>query len=278
MAWKATKKRSNKAVSPAVSAVIITGIMATLITVAFAFASNFLLFRMAESEFNSSKQFMQTLGLQIDDVAWVVGRTETARYSSRYGDVAFEPALNYTIYVNTTTQSNLKFYTNITGIICFNMPVEHYSMGNDYFELIYPSSNYGFLSEGASAPVANVFSIERLPMTDGSYVRTVVVPTIRMLSLTIGNTKYVRLYLPILNATSEDAPRLSQSVTLTGKSVSKWGGTVTGIRIEVDFPEAGFDNFFFNFPQTEESIQLTSGTVVLELYVGEVNLALGMHA
>ncbi len=276
MAWKATRKRGNKAVSPAVSAVIITGIMATLITVAFAFASNFLVFRMAESEFNSSKQFMQTLGQQIDDVAWVVGKTETARYSGRYGDVSFEnETLNYAIYVNTTTQSNFNFYSITTGIICFNMPVEHYSMGNDYFELIYPSSNYGFLSEGASAPVASVFSIERLPMADGSYVRTVVVPTIRVLSLTIGDTKYVRLYLPIL--LEGESPKHSQSVTLTGEKIYKLAEIVTGIKVEVDFPKTGFDNFFFNFPETEEPITLT-GETVLELYFGEVDVALGVHA
>jgi len=229
---------------------------------------------MAESEFSSSRQFMQTLGLQIDDVAWVIGRTETARYSSKYGDVAVKTALNYTIYINTTTQSNLKFYTNTTNIICFNMPVHHYSVGNNYFELLYPSSNVGFLLSGASAPVARVFAVEKLPMADGSFVRVVVTPTIRMLNLTIGNTKYIRLYLPIL--VEGEAPRHSQSVTFTSESISKTGDTVTGIKVEVDFPLAGFDNLFFNFPNTEESISITEETV-LELYVGGVDMALGVH-
>lgn len=275
MVWKWTKKRrNNKAVSPAISSVIITGVMVSLITVALSFASNFLLLRMAESEFSSSRQFMQTLGLQIDDVAWVIGRTETARYSSKYGDVAVKTALNYTIYINTTTQSNLKFYTNTTNIICFNMPVHHYSVGNNYFELLYPSSNVGFLLSGASAPVARVFAVEKLPMADGSFVRVVVIPTIRMLNLTIGNTKYIRLYLPIL--VEGEAPRHSQSVTFTSESISKTGDTVTGIKVEVDFPLAGFDNLFFNFPNTEESISITEETV-LELYVGGVDMALGVH-
>lgn len=278
MSLKRTKKcRNDKAVSPAISTVIITGVMVTLITVALAFASNFLLFRIAESEFYSAKQFMQTLGLQIDDVAWIIGRTETSRYSSRYGDVAFNLALNYTIYVNTTTQSNQKFYTNITGIICFNMPTTRYSIGNDYYELIYPSSNNSFLLSEASAPVSKIFVVERLPMTDGSFLRIVVVPTIRMVNLSISNTNYVRLYLPILLEGA--APKHSQSVTLTGESVSKIGERVTGIKIEVSFPleEDGFNEFFFNFPETEESISLVNETV-LELYVGGVDVALGVHA
>jgi len=66
-----------------------TGTVVALISVALVFANNLLSVRMAESEFNSAIQVMQTVGLQIDDVAWVIGRTETARYSSRYGDVGF---------------------------------------------------------------------------------------------------------------------------------------------------------------------------------------------
>jgi len=268
------KRRNDKAVSPAISTVIITGTMVALISVALVFASNFLLVRMAESEFESSKQFMQTLGLQIDDVAWVTGRTETVRYSSKYGDVAFKNALNYTIYINTTTQINRKFYTNTTGIICFNMPIEHYSVGNSYFETIYPSSNTGFLLSGASASLARIFALQKLAMSDGDFVRVVVSPTIRMLSLSIGSTKYVRLYLPILS--EGEAPRHSQSITLAGESVSKLGETVTGIKIKTSFPLAGFDNSFFKFPQTEQQIPLT-GATVLELYVGGVDVAFGVH-
>lgn len=268
------KRRNDKAVSPAISTVIITGTMVALISVALVFASNFLLLRMAESEFVSSKQFMQTLGLQIDDVAWVTGRTETIRYSAKYGDVAFKNALNYTIYINTTTQTNRIFYTNTTGMICFNMPIKSYSVGNNYFETIYPSSNTGFLLTGASAPLAKVFALQKLAMSDGDFVRVVVSPTIRMLSLSIGSTKYVRLYLPILS--EGEAPRHSQSITLAGESVSKLGETVTGIKIKVSFPLVGFDNSFFKFPQTEQQIPLT-GTTVLELYVGGVDVAFGVH-
>lgn len=277
MALESTRRhRSNRAVSPAVSSVIITGVMVTLVTVALAFASNFLLVRLAESEFNSGRQTMQTLGLQIDDVAWIVGRTETVRYSSKYGGVSLWQALNYTIYVNTTTQSNLRFYTGLTGIISFDMPVSQYSLGGDYFELIYPSSDGSFLFNETSAPVARTFVVEKLPMSDGSFIRVVAAPTIRALSLSIGDTPYVRAYLPILSR--GETPGNSQSITLTGESTStKSIDGVTGITIEVSFPISGFDNSFFSFPQTVESIQL-SGETVLEVYVGEVDVALGAHA
>jgi hypothetical protein len=250
--------------------------MVTLITVALSFAGNHLLLRMAESEFNASKQFMQTLALQIDDVAWVIGQIETARYSGKYGDVAFTQALNYTVYVNTTAESNKKFFADTTGAICFNMPISKYSIGNGYFELIYPSSHGGFLSSGTSAPVARTFATQRLPMADGDFIRVVVVPTIRMMKSSVGGVEYLRLYLPILS--EGDTPRHSQSVTLTGESITtKTMENVTSIKIELNFPIAGFDNFFFHFPRTVESISSTNGTV-LELYVGAVDVALGVHA
>ena len=278
MALESTRRRRrDRAVTPAISTVIITGIMVALVTVAFAFASNFLLVRMAESEFNSARQTMQTLGLQVDDVAWIVGRTETMRYSSKYGGVSFRQALNYTIYVNTTEpQSNLRFYTGLTGIACFDMPVSQYSLADDYFELVYPSSDDRFLFNETSAPVTRTFVVEKLEMADGSFIRVVVAPTIRVLSLSIGDTPYVRAYLPILS--QEETPGNSQSITLTGESTTtKTIEGVTGIKIVVNFPVSGFDNSFFNFRETVESIQL-AGEAVLEVYLGGVDVAFGAHA
>ena len=155
------------------------------------------------------------------------------------------------------------------------MPVARYSISNEYYEQIYPSSDNRFLLSGTSAPTARIFAIEKLPMADGSFLRVVVAPTIRMLNLSLGETNYIRLYLPILSEGS--APNRSDSVTLTGKSVVKTGEIVTGIKIELNFPLQGFDNFFFKFPQTEETMSL-SGETVLELYVGEVEVGLGTHA
>lgn len=270
----APKGRRNRAISPAISTVIVTGAVVLLVTVALAFASNLLSYRMAASEFDSSKQFMKTIGLQIDDVAWVVGLTETVRYSSRHGNVQLESALNYTIYVDTATEENQVFYSNVSSIVCLNMPTAHYSVANDYFELIYPSDNE-FLMEGSSAPVSRVSVIQKTPMADGSFVRIVDVPIIRMVQSTIADTTYVRLYLPILREGA--TPRKSQSVSLTGHSiVTKIEDGVTGVRVALDFPQLSFDNFFFKFPDTEKSVAFAE-SVVLELYVGTVDVSLGVH-
>ena len=271
-------RKDERGVSTAISTVILTSAVVVLLLVAVVFANNFLTARMAENEFSAVKQFMQTVGLQIDDVAWIIGRTQTVRYASKYGQVNFESAaLNYTVYVNGTVY----FVNYTTGILLFNMPIDKYSVGNNYYESIFPS-NKSFLQVGSSAPVSYVYVIEKLPMNDGDYVRVVVVPIIRVLNSTIsagGTVKnYFKFYLPILSAGAN--PRLSQSVTLTGRNVSvKTMEGVNLVNVSVSFPKSslGFGQGFFNFDKTVEILSVPSGSVV-EFYTGEVVVSLGMHS
>jgi len=280
------KKRSGKkAVSPAISTVILTGAMVAILSVALGFANNFLSSSVAEGEFDSSKQLMQTVGLQIDDVAWTVGRTETILYASQYGKVMFVPsALTYTVTVNGVSTS----YE--TGALMFNLPTSSYSVTNNYWERIFPVQDESLTLKGTSAPVARVFVVERLPMADGSYIRVVVAPSIRVLyssiNTSISSTYYVRMYLPVLNA--GEAPRLSQSFTLTGESLNAHTvNEVTRISVTVDFPSegSGLDSVFFNFPDNSEELDVPSmgvlpseyDNVVLELYLSEVSVDFGLN-
>jgi hypothetical protein len=251
--------------------------------VTIVFANNFLDARIAENEYSSNKQFMLTTGLQVDDVAWTIGRTQTVRYSSRYGNVKFEPSvLNYTFEVYDGSWRNVLNTT--TGIILYNMPTSMITYGNNYLERIFPSSD-SFLQNGTSAPVTTVFAVEKLPMDDGSYTRVVVAPLIRMLSSTVGETSYVKFFLPFLNNGTNKY--LSQSITLTGTDVNKVTiRNVTQVRITVAFPSTaesrGFAQDFFNFEKQVITLNSASSPIlpansVVELYVGTVSVSLGLH-
>ena len=125
--------------------VIVTSAVIVMILVAMVFANNFLNARMAENEFSTNKQFMLTTSLQVDDIAWTIGRTQTVRYSSRYGQVGFQnDALNYTFEVYSDGGWHQLFNLS-TGAIMFNTPVSQYTLGNNYFERIYPTSNGSFV-------------------------------------------------------------------------------------------------------------------------------------
>lgn len=270
-------RKNKKAMSPAVSTAIITSAVVVMLLVTVNFANNYLSQRIAENEFGAMKQFMQTIGLQLDDVAWTIGRTQTVRYASSYGQVYFEsPALNYTIYVNDNPVANFT-----TGVLLFNMPTSRYNMANDYHERILPSADRHFLQQGTSAPVSHVFVVEIVPMNDGNYIRTVVAPSIRLLNSTIstgGTTRnYYNFYLPILNQGSH--PRLSQSVTLQGTTVNvQTTGDVSKVKVRVDFPKSGlgFDEQFFDFDSLEEEVDVPNGSI-LEFYTSEVIVSLGLQ-
>ena len=256
-----------------------------MILVAMVYANTFLNSQVAQNEFSANKQFMLTTGLQIDDIAWTIGRTQTVRYSSKFGNIKFQSAaLSYSFEVNTTL--GWEVLTNVTGVvtgmILFNIPVSTYSVGNNYFERISPSSNGSFLQQGPSAPVSHVFCVEKLPMNEGNYTRIVVVPSIRMLNSTIAGpqqnaTNYVKFYLPTLVPSSTN-PYLSQSITMSGNDITKViKSGVNKVRINVTFPNdgtLGFNSGFFNFDHISETKILPANSVV-ELYIGKVLVALG---
>ena len=274
------KSLGKRGMSPVISTVIMTGAMVVILSVALVFANNLLWSRVAEGDFDSARQLMQSVGLQIDDVAWTVGRTQTIRYASQYGDIEFEAdVLNYTVTVNGEEKS----YE--TGILMFNIPTSRYSISDDYWAKIYPERDENLTLKGTSAPVARVFAVESTPMPDGKYIRVVVAPSIRVLysNITTGNppttTHYVRMYLPVLKL--GNSPRLSQSITLTGKSLNATTKTdVNSISVTVSFPKegSGFVPDFFKFPgDNPENFDFTEyGDVVLELYVSEVSVAFGV--
>ena len=291
------KSSGKKAISPAISTVIMTGAMVAILSVALVFANNFLWSRVAEGDFNSSKQLMHTAGLQIDDVAWTTGRTETVRYASQYGDVVLEsPLLTYTITVEVDGIPVPYVFSNTTGALLFNLPTSRYSINNGYWARIFPDQNTSLTLKGTSAPVARVFAVEKLPMADGSYIRVVVAPSVRVLFSSINsskdtvyeNTRYIRMYLPVLSA--GESPRLAESFTLIGESVKAHTlNDVTGISVAVSFPQEespdNFDSEFFNFPANFEELDVPSIVapsvkgyqhVVLELYLSEVSVGFGV--
>ena len=213
-------RNNSRAVSPAISTVIMTAALVVLVFVAMNYANTTLNLQIAGDEFSASQQFMQSVGLQADNVAWTIGRTGTVDFTAKYGLVRFVPnVINYTfeVYSGGSWQT---VYNSTTGMVMYKVPIASYNLGNNYFNRIIPENNGSFLQWNASAPIAQVFATEKLPMSDGSYARIVAVPTIRALNSTlVTGGSYYKFYLPTLIGGPN--PYLSQSVTLTGSSLTK---------------------------------------------------------
>jgi len=286
------KNRGSKAISPVISTIILMGTTIALLMVTIVFINNRLWSSVAESDFNSARQYMQTVGLQIDDVAWTMGRKETVRYASSYGSVSISQteAINYTIYVKTQGSSTYQYFANYAShILLFNIPTSKYSLANGYYEQIYPQTSNTITFSGTSAPVARVFAREILtpPMTDGSFARIVVTPAVRVLSSSMNSSSskvyYLKLYLPVLEAGS--AHGSAQSVTMIGASiVTRTLSKITSINVTVTFPlttrAQGFDSSFFRFSSLSQVINVPVGydNAILELYGGKVETVLGVQS
>jgi hypothetical protein len=282
MTIKQSLRKNRRAVSPAVSTVILTSAVIVMILVTMAYSSTYLDTRMAENEFNTNKQFMLTTGLQIDDVAWTIGRTQTVRFSSRYGSAKLvDGVMNFTFEAGDgNTWSTLGSY--LTGIVSFNMPIQAYTLGNGYNVCLYPSNRSFLQGPSASTPVSQVMVVEQVPMVEGNFTRIVAVPMMRMLNSTISGTAsqyYYKFYLPTL--TSGANKYLSQSVTLAGVGVTKFAMTgITQVRVNVTFPKAasqGFNSNFFNFTSNSQIYSFAASSTV-ELYVANVTVSMGLTA
>jgi FlaG/FlaF family flagellin (archaellin) len=279
-------RRDTRAVSPAISTVVLTAAGIVMILIAMSYANNMLALKMAQNEFSTNKQFMQTTAQQIDDIAWTVGRTQTVSFSSKYGNVQFQAVtLNYTFkihYINTP--ADVYETLNIsgkTGIILYNMPVASYPLGNNFFQRLPNNVTSSFLLSGSTAPISQVICEQKVPMADGAYSRIALVPNMRVLTSTVTSTNYFKFYLPNL----ENGTNLyrSQSITLTGNGITKVTRSgVDQVIISVSFPKsvAGFDSSFFKFNSTSITLSATStprlpSNSVVEFYVGKVVVAIG---
>jgi hypothetical protein len=198
-------------------------------------------------------------------------------YASQFGQIAFQSVtLNYALYVNSTNTWIANF---TTGALFFNMPTYSYNIANNYTELLSPTSYSSFVLSGPSAPVSHVFVIERVPMSNGNYVRIVVAPSIMMLNSTVATTSYYNFYLPILQPAASNL-HVSQSLTLTAIAFNvQTVNNVNKITIIASFPQSalGFDSTFFDFNSSAVNVQVPTGSCV-EFYTGNVTVSLGEYA
>lgn len=245
-----------------------------MVLIAMSYANNILNAKAAQNEFGTNEQFMQTAGQQIDDIAWTIGRTQTISYNSRFGQLKFEPdVVTYTVEVHVGSQWQTLPISIQTGVILYNMPVGSYTLANGYFQRLPADADNSILQKGSSAPVAQVFATEKMPMTSGSYLRVVVVPTMRVLDSS--STNCYKLYLPTLSIGTQNY--YTQSLMMTGDGIQKVVKSgVDQIRITATFPKAaeGFDASFFNFHSVTETYA-TSANSLVELYVGDVSIKIG---
>ena len=116
-------------------------------------------------------------------------------------------------------------------------------------------------------------------MSDGNFLRIVVVPTIRMMTTKVGSENYAEFYLPLL--TNGTSPWLSQSVTLICQNVNQYMQSsvtqVTGHRkLSLRLQKVLTQPFSHSQPRLLPKMCQLDSTV--QLYIGEVSVSMGLYA
>jgi len=185
--------KKRRADAPIVATIMLMAITLFVMSIALSFVNNTLTRREGENDFESAKIFMKNVGLQVDDVAWTEGRVDTVHFTSQYGQVEFLPhsgepyPLKYTVTYNYLDadgmeKSDEEYY--YSSILMYNLPIDKSFLGEGYDEAILPKNVNSArelkpVASGTTAPVANVFAIQKSNVGADQYLRIVLVPVMR---------------------------------------------------------------------------------------------------
>ncbi|MEM3565549.1 MAG: hypothetical protein QXK18_01570 [Candidatus Bathyarchaeia archaeon] len=127
-------KKNKKAVSPAISMVIITAVTIVLVLVAGNYAYQVLERQRGASEFDAVKKSFITFDDAVKDVAWDRSGARSARFTVNYGILEIVPAdatRGLPINVTVNEYPNAK-YVNFTGYLRYNLSTYYVTFGGDY--------------------------------------------------------------------------------------------------------------------------------------------------
>ncbi len=121
-----------KAVSPAISMVIITAVTVTLVLVAWFYAGQVLAYQQAGAEFENIKSSLIAYDDAVRAVAWNINASRSVEFKMSYGNLQFIPnALS--LQVNARIGDQNTFSKTIeTGIFRYSTSTTYVTFGNGY--------------------------------------------------------------------------------------------------------------------------------------------------
>jgi len=132
--------RQNKAVSYAISAVIITAVTATLVMMVAIYAYHVLDQQRGEAEFEVAKKSILAFDDALQDAAWKLSASRAARFKIDFGILELIPdATNLTV---TATIDGVHHLESIsTGVIRYSLSTQYVTFGENYTSYVLGDSN-----------------------------------------------------------------------------------------------------------------------------------------
>lgn len=131
--WMKSFRKNTRAVSPAISAAILTAATIVMVLVATQSAYSALEHQQGESELQAIQKSFLTFDDAVRDVAWSRGSSMTSRFTCKYGYLEMVP--NYALTVNISLPgetSIIQAYDNVTGSLRYNLSTSYLTLGAGY--------------------------------------------------------------------------------------------------------------------------------------------------
>lgn len=128
--------KDNRAVSYAVSAIIVTVTTIALVLVASIYAYQVLDYQRGSSEFDVVQKSILAFDDALESVAWKPGASRSTRFTVEYGSLQLIPSVNR-FSINATFDSQLRSLSNSTfpgstGMIKYWLSTKYVTFGNPY--------------------------------------------------------------------------------------------------------------------------------------------------
>ncbi|MEM2987839.1 MAG: hypothetical protein QXK26_02205, partial [Candidatus Bathyarchaeia archaeon] len=152
ISYKAGGKKGNKAVSPAISSVIIAAATLVLVLVAGNYAYQVLERQRGASEFDAVKKSFITFDDAVRDVSFDKLGVRSARFTVNYGIMEVIPAdesrgLPLSVTINEYSDAS---YNGYTGYVRYNLSIDYVNLGAGYKAYLF-GDNKTVISEASKS-------------------------------------------------------------------------------------------------------------------------------
>jgi hypothetical protein len=138
--------QNNSAVSYAISAVIMTAAIISLVLVASSYAYQILEQQRGATEFDVARKSILAFNDALENIAWKPQASRSARFTVNYGQLELKP--NVPLIVNVTDYPNAS-YSDETGYVIYSTKTTYANFGEGYQS--YFLGNNRTLSDGAGS-------------------------------------------------------------------------------------------------------------------------------
>ena len=258
--------RQNKAVSTAISALIITAVTATLVMAVAAYAYYVLEQQRGGAEFEVAKKSILAFDDALQDAAWKLNASRAVRFKIGFGNLLLIPDA-ITLNVTATIDSSDYTLESIsTGIIKYSISTQHVSFGENYKSYILGDSDLVVTDSAES--LGRVFIEQESPSVN--VILNYRVRVMRTSYLNVNGTmvNYVSVWL--IRVVTDSASHIND-FDLKARSVSIETNTIG------PYDVAGAGNCTISVESDSESssatISLDPGKVVFSVIVAEVKVS-----